>query len=60
VLAEKMQVLFLLDKKRVFKIEDIKCPYCNHLLLRAFYVKGEIKCTRCKKTIKLEITKDRA
>ncbi|PWX14758.1 Com family DNA-binding transcriptional regulator, partial [Clostridium perfringens] len=26
-----------------------RCPNCNQLLLKANFVKGEIKCTRCKK-----------
>ncbi|MBZ9608630.1 Com family DNA-binding transcriptional regulator [Clostridium estertheticum] len=46
-----------MNKKKVIKIEDIKCPYCNHLLLRAVYVKGEIKCPRCKRIIVLETQK---
>ncbi|MCB2347308.1 Com family DNA-binding transcriptional regulator [Clostridium estertheticum] len=41
-------------------IKDIRCPICNQLLLRADYIKGEIKCIRCKNTINLEVTKDRA
>ncbi|WP_300902231.1 Com family DNA-binding transcriptional regulator [uncultured Clostridium sp.] len=39
-------------------IEDVRCPYCKQLLLRAIIVKGEIKCFRCKNIIKLD--KDRA
>nr|DAN17365.1 MAG TPA: Trm112p-like protein [Caudoviricetes sp.] len=39
-------------------IEDIRCPYCNQLLLKAEKVKGEIKCLRCKNIVKLD--KDRA
>ncbi|AUN03404.1 hypothetical protein RSJ19_10920 [Clostridium botulinum] len=39
----------------VINIEEIRCSDCNQLLLKADYVKGEIKCTRCKKIIKLEI-----
>ncbi|WP_346962406.1 Com family DNA-binding transcriptional regulator [Clostridium sp.] len=42
-------------KKWVIDIEEIRCPYCKQLLLKAAYVKGEIKCIRCKKIIKLEI-----
>lgn len=39
---------------------DLRCPACNQLLLRAEKCKGEIKCTRCKKTIKINIDeKDR-
>ncbi|EJO5349570.1 Com family DNA-binding transcriptional regulator [Clostridium botulinum] len=36
-------------------IEEIRCPKCNQLLLKAEYVKGEIKCTRCRKIIKLKL-----
>nr|WP_236883658.1 Com family DNA-binding transcriptional regulator [Clostridium botulinum] len=39
----------------MINIEEIRCPYCNQLLLKADYMKGEIKCIRCKKIIKLEI-----
>ncbi|RXI55285.1 Com family DNA-binding transcriptional regulator [Clostridium tetani] len=39
----------------MINIEDIRCPYCRQLLLKADYIKGEIKCIRCKKIIKLEI-----
>ncbi|WP_115641055.1 Com family DNA-binding transcriptional regulator [Clostridium putrefaciens] len=39
----------------MINIEEIRCPKCNHLLLKADYIKGEIKCNRCKKIIKLEI-----
>ncbi|MCC3870290.1 Com family DNA-binding transcriptional regulator [Terrisporobacter mayombei] len=39
----------------------MKCTNCNQLLLKADYVKGEIKCPRCKKINKLEFKpKDRA
>ncbi|MGL5718021.1 MAG: Com family DNA-binding transcriptional regulator [Paraclostridium sp.] len=41
-------------------MKDIRCPLCNQLLLKAEYVKGEIKCLRCKNIIKLENSKDRA
>jgi len=44
----------------VIFIKNIRCPYCNQLLLKADYVKGEIKCIRCKKIIKLDNSKDRA
>ncbi|WP_443660162.1 Com family DNA-binding transcriptional regulator [Clostridium algidicarnis] len=37
------------------EIEEIRCPYCNQLLLKADYLKVEIKCIRCKRIIKLEI-----
>ncbi|MCX0390653.1 Com family DNA-binding transcriptional regulator [Clostridium perfringens] len=41
-------------------IKEIRCPNCNQLLLKANFVKGEIKCNRCKKIIILNIKKDRA
>jgi len=44
----------------VIIIEDIRCPKCNQLLLKADYVKGEIKCVRCGKKVKIDIPKDRA
>ncbi|SHI89294.1 Mu-like prophage protein Com [Clostridium amylolyticum] len=36
-------------------IKEIRCPNCNQLLLKADYVKGEIKCIRCKKITKILI-----
>ncbi len=39
-------------------MEEIRCPHCNQLLLKAEVVKGEIKCPRCKKVN--QIIKDRA
>lgn len=44
----------------MIEIENIRCTNCNQLLLKADYVRGEIKCPRCKKIIKLEEPKDRA
>ncbi|WP_341404528.1 Com family DNA-binding transcriptional regulator [Clostridium septicum] len=45
----------------VINIEDVRCFCCNQLLIKADYVKGEIKCPRCKKIIKIEVKeKDRA
>ncbi|MBC5626774.1 Com family DNA-binding transcriptional regulator [Clostridium sp. NSJ-49] len=42
-------------------IDNIRCINCNQLLLKADYIKGEIKCPRCKNINKLEIKqKDRA
>ena len=41
-------------------IKDIRCSNCNQLLLKADVIKGEIKCPRCKKIIKLDVNKDRA
>lgn len=41
-------------------MKDLRCPKCNQLLIRADYIKGEIKCTRCKEIVKLELCKDRA
>jgi phage FluMu protein Com len=46
-------VLFSFIKEGDF-MEDIRCPFCNQLLLRAEKVKGEIKCLRCKNIIKLD------
>lgn len=40
-------------------MKDIRCPICNQLLLKADVVKGQIKCTRCKKIINLNETSDR-
>ncbi|MHB9920619.1 Com family DNA-binding transcriptional regulator [Clostridium botulinum] len=39
----------------VINIEEVRCPNCNQMLLKADYIKGEIKCIRCKKIIELEI-----
>lgn len=39
---------------------EIRCPKCNQLLLKVEKCKGEIKCLRCKKIIRIEIDeKDR-
>lgn len=39
---------------------EVRCPNCNQLLLKVEQCKGEIKCIRCKKTIKINIDeKDR-
>ncbi|MBU3107136.1 Com family DNA-binding transcriptional regulator [Clostridium gasigenes] len=38
----------------MIKIKDVRCPKCNQLLLKADYIKGEIKCPRCKEIIKVE------
>ena len=48
---------FLSDKKKVIKIEEVRCRYCNQLLLKAYYIKGELKCPRCKKINKINIVK---
>ncbi|EGT3613173.1 Com family DNA-binding transcriptional regulator [Clostridium perfringens] len=39
--------------------DEIRCPCCNQLLLRASITLGklEIKCCRCKKIIKINIKK---
>lgn len=34
-------------------MKEIRCPKCNQLLLKADICIGEIKCTRCKKIIKI-------
>ncbi|MEG0309152.1 MAG: Com family DNA-binding transcriptional regulator [Clostridium sp.] len=39
----------------MINIEEVRCPKCNWLLLKANHIGGEIKCARCKKIIKLEI-----
>ncbi|WP_455616653.1 hypothetical protein [Eisenbergiella sp.] len=39
----------------VVEIEKIKCERCGQTLLLAEYVKGEIKCPRCKKINKLDV-----
>nr|WP_242840650.1 Com family DNA-binding transcriptional regulator [Clostridium hydrogeniformans] len=39
----------------MIKIKEIRCPQCNQLLLKVGYIKGEIKCIRCKKIVKLNI-----
>ncbi|MDU4890958.1 MAG: Com family DNA-binding transcriptional regulator [Clostridium sp.] len=45
----------------MIKIKEIRCTQCNQLLLKADYIKGEIKCNRCKKINRLELKqKDRA
>lgn len=36
---------------------EVRCPNCNQLLLKVEQCKGEIKCIRCKKTIKFNIDK---
>lgn len=39
---------------------EVRCPNCNQLLIKAEKCDGEIKCIRCKKTIKIDIDeKDR-
>ena len=39
---------------------EVRCPNCIQLLLKVEQCKGEIKCIRCKKTIKIDIDeKDR-
>ncbi|MBU5288174.1 Com family DNA-binding transcriptional regulator [Paraclostridium bifermentans] len=44
----------------MISIKDVRCPKCNQLLIKVDHLKGEIKCQRCKKIIKLDISKDRA
>ena len=36
-------------------MREIRCPKCNQLLLKADICVGEIKCTRCKEIVKIEI-----
>ena len=39
---------------------EVRCANCNQLLIKVDYCKGEIKCVRCKKIIKINIDeKDR-
>ncbi|NEZ80391.1 Com family DNA-binding transcriptional regulator [Clostridium botulinum] len=52
-----MRGCFFYVPNEVINIEEIRCPKCNQLLLKAEYIKGEIKCIRCKKIIKLEINR---
>lgn len=40
-------------------MQEIRCDNCNQLLLKADFCVGEIKCSRCKKTIKIDTRKDR-
>lgn len=39
----------------VVEIEKIKCVKCGQVLLLADYVRGEIKCPRCKTINKLDV-----
>ena len=43
--------------RRYIQIEKIKCKECGQTLMVAEYVKGEIKCPRCKKVNRVEISK---
>ncbi|MEG0133559.1 MAG: Com family DNA-binding transcriptional regulator [Clostridium sp.] len=38
----------------MINIKDIRCPNCNQLLLKADYIKGEIKCPRCRDIVKID------
>lgn len=40
-------------------MKEIRCPYCNQLLMKARFCDCEIKCLRCKKTMKIKLNKDR-
>lgn len=40
-------------------MKEIRCPKCNQLLLKADICIGEIKCTRCKEIIEINIESDR-
>ncbi|MGP8315051.1 Com family DNA-binding transcriptional regulator [Enterocloster aldenensis] len=39
----------------VIKIEKVRCVRCGQTLLLAEYVKGEIKCPRCKTINRLDV-----
>lgn len=47
---------FFVCKRMVVQIEKIVCRKCGQTLLKAEYVKGEIKCPRCRQINKLEIS----
>ena len=36
-------------------IEKVKCKHCGQVLLKVDFVKGEIKCPRCKRINKIEV-----
>lgn len=40
-------------------MQDVRCPKCNQLLIKVEICIGEIKCTRCKEIIKINIKNDR-
>lgn len=48
------------------QLQEIRCPNCQtktrpgQLLLRAEFVRGEIKCPRCGAVLKIDYPKDRA
>lgn len=42
-------------KIEVIHVEKIVCNKCGQTLLKAEYVKGEIKCPRCKQINKLNL-----
>lgn len=48
-------ICILLYFKEVINIVKVKCSNCNQTLLYADVIKGEIKCIRCKKIVKLDI-----
>lgn len=39
-------------------MKEIRCPNCNQLLIKVKNANGEIKCTRCKKVIRIIIEDD--
>lgn len=41
-------------------MQNVRCNNCNQLLLKVDYCLGEIKCPRCKRTVKIDVEKDRA
>ena len=42
------------DQKGHKNMEKILCPICNNTLLYASYIKGQIKCKRCKNIIDMK------
>lgn len=52
-LKKKKQVNGLMIKNND-DMEKIQCPVCNYTLLYASYIKGQIKCQRCKKIIDIK------
>lgn len=36
-------------------MHEIRCENCNQLLVKVDYCVGEIKCSRCKKIVKINV-----